>query len=866
MRQIPKFVKSFGPILVACHVQKSCRSEAVSPLERQVHEIIFLIVKSAHPRHNILNMNLKESLSGLNIWQPLGTFQADVMVLENEVRNTLERIKNLRPPMVSSEPLCSIETVAQSVAVLGGPLQVDEEVFAMYNLGKPWVKAKIRAIYLRPISGSNCPVLVIRLRAIELDRTFEVNKYLIARNQRHGSALRVPKRVVAGHNENELIPGILGQEPCDHNKNRYMVLFDNGSAGYFKPDDVYPICYQSTIPWRDFRHTAPSNEYLHQELAYFFKSYPMRKLMYIKVGQLTSIARRGLTLNACVTGIDCDVAHLIYPDRKTESVYLGSARLIKRSDLVRKMLVSSIDITKLFSRLPGHMHRYHEAGRSAMKEPPMVFSIQDRITILGATAKKSTSTPAQKSSKIVFEDLQVDDDRKSLPKLQEYINDREYKHKCNPDCLKVEGVKTEISVLDLVDEYRDICDLKVPLLLGWRRTIVKATRHGSITRIYIYESPCRKIFRQMSTIRNYLQATGSKLDIDYFTFDLEVDLNRPTREFHANCFVENFAKDENDKPLENKHISVVNEICQENLPFDFVYRNKTIPHPNLRKRGYSPNEDFKSACGCENNCQSRTSCACQLISESVAKDLGIKVGTNAYYRPTLYYKNKRLHEQVMSGIFECNSFCACDSRCPNRVVQNGIRFRLQIRKMPLKGWGIVTLDDIPAGAFVCTYSAVLLDDANQYGEDDMYFADLDYITVNERAKQLEEDERSDEGLSADGSEPGESDKESKSDKGEQVGYEKIHTFLNESHDYTLDAKLEGNIGRFLNHSCDPNMFVQNVFIETHDPRFPQISFFARRAIKGGEEVTWNYNYHVGSIPGRVMYCSCGAPNCKGRIL
>ena len=34
----------------------------------------------------------------------------------------------------------------------------------------------------------------------------------------------------------------------------------------------------------------------------------------------------------------------------------------------------------------------------------------------------------------------------------------------------------------------------------------------------------------------------------------------------------------------------------------------------------------------------------------------------------------------------------------------------------------------------------------------------------------------------------------------------------------------------LQHSCSPNMFVQNVFIDTHDLRFPWVAFFAKRLV------------------------------------
>ncbi|CAG9574837.1 unnamed protein product [Danaus chrysippus] len=63
------------------------------------------------------------------------------------------------------------------------------------------------------------------------------------------------------------------------------------------------------------------------------------------------------------------------------------------------------------------------------------------------------------------------------------------------------------------------------------------------------------------------------------------------------------------------------------------------------------------------------------------------------------------------------------------------------------------------------------------------------------------------------------------------------------------------------HSCVPN-----VFVDTHDPRFPWVSFFALRAVRAGGELTWNYNYDVGSVAGKVLYCYCGAPTCRGRLL
>ncbi|XP_041367183.1 histone-lysine N-methyltransferase eggless-like isoform X2 [Gigantopelta aegis] len=84
--------------------------------------------------------------------------------------------------------------------------------------------------------------------------------------------------------------------------------------------------------------------------------------------------------------------------------------------------------------------------------------------------------------------------------------------------------------------------------------------------------------------------------------------------------------------------------------------------------------------------------------------------------------------------------------------------------------------------------------------------------------------------------------------------------------YIMDAKSMGNIGRYLNHSCSPNVFVQNIFVDTHDLRFPWVAFFAGEYIRAGTEMTWDYNYEVGSVPDKVLYCYCGSPQCRGRLL
>ncbi len=72
-------------------------------------------------------------------------------------------------------------------------------------------------------------------------------------------------------------------------------------------------------------------------------------------------------------------------------------------------------------------------------------------------------------------------------------------------------------------------------------------------------------------------------------------------------------------------------------------------------------------------------------------------------------------------------------------------------------------------------------------------------------------------------------------------------FLDERKVFIMDAKLSGNIGRFFNHSCTPNIYVQNVFVDTYDLRFPWIAFFSSENISAGTELCWDYHYEIGSV-------------------
>lgn len=75
----------------------------------------------------------------------------------------------------------------------------------------------------------------------------------------------------------------------------------------------------------------------------------------------------------------------------------------------------------------------------------------------------------------------------------------------------------------------------------------------------------------------------------------------------------------------------------------------------------------------------------------------------------------------------------------------------------------------------------------------------------------------------------------------------------------VDATKKGNLGRFCNHSCNPNCYVDKWVVGEK----LRMGIFAERHIKAGEELVFNYNVdRYGADP---QPCYCAEPNCTGYI-
>ncbi|KAL3687103.1 hypothetical protein R1sor_013412 [Riccia sorocarpa] len=172
-------------------------------------------------------------------------------------------------------------------------------------------------------------------------------------------------------------------------------------------------------------------------------------------------------------------------------------------------------------------------------------------------------------------------------------------------------------------------------------------------------------------------------------------------------------------------------------------------------------------------------------------------------------------------IKECWHKCGCSMACGNRVVQRGITRKLQIFfTHEGKGWALRTLEQLPAGAFVCEY-------------------------VGEILTNMEQEERNN---------------NAKADPTVTHTYPILVVFKMRQ----LCALMPRSSGTPLVSSTT------GVVMEICES-YPtckiilQVAFFTSRAVKPMEELTWDYriDFDDDTHPIEAFKCLCGSPFCRG---
>ncbi|RZC55147.1 hypothetical protein C5167_014003 [Papaver somniferum] len=192
-----------------------------------------------------------------------------------------------------------------------------------------------------------------------------------------------------------------------------------------------------------------------------------------------------------------------------------------------------------------------------------------------------------------------------------------------------------------------------------------------------------------------------------------------------------------------------------------------------------------------------------------------------------YDEDGRIILKEIYPVYECNSMCGCGKSCRNRILQNGVKVKLEVFKTEKKGWAVRAGEAISRGTFVCEYIGEVLNDQEATKRYDKEGCSYLYH-INSHIDSMSE-----------------------LVEGETVSH-------------VIDATRYGNVSRFINHSCSPNLVTYQVLVDNMDSQLAHIGLYANRDIDKNEELAYDYRREL-LLEGKGHPCYCGATNCRGRI-
>ncbi|XP_071691230.1 histone-lysine N-methyltransferase ASHH1 isoform X2 [Rutidosis leptorrhynchoides] len=160
---------------------------------------------------------------------------------------------------------------------------------------------------------------------------------------------------------------------------------------------------------------------------------------------------------------------------------------------------------------------------------------------------------------------------------------------------------------------------------------------------------------------------------------------------------------------------------------------------------------------------------------------------------------------------ECTpGYCPCGSYCKNQRFQKCEYVKTKLFKTEGRGWGLLADQNIKAGRFIIEYCGEVISSDEAHERSHTYEA-----------------------------------------QGLRDAY-----IISLDANYFIDATRKGSLGRFINHSCQPNCETRKwtVLGET------RVGIFATQDISVGTELAYNYNFEW--YGGVNVRCLCGAPNCS----
>ncbi|KAG6504134.1 histone-lysine N-methyltransferase SUVR5-like isoform X1 [Zingiber officinale] len=236
-------------------------------------------------------------------------------------------------------------------------------------------------------------------------------------------------------------------------------------------------------------------------------------------------------------------------------------------------------------------------------------------------------------------------------------------------------------------------------------------------------------------------------------------------------------------------------------------------------------KDLQLGCNCPDSMCYPESCSHIYLFDADQMNAKDATGNSMHCR-FAYDKKGRIVLEKDLLVQECNSCCKCDATCPNRVLQNGVQIKLEIFRTEKKGWAVRAGETISRGTFICEYIGEVLNveetNTKRYDSDGCsYIYDISAHVDGTRQ------------------------------------------WIGGMVPCVIDATKHGNVSRFINHSCSPNLVDHLVFVESMDIQLAHIGLYASRDIVIGEELS--YDYRTKLLPGEGHPCHCEASNCRGRL-
>ncbi|KAK8934569.1 putative histone-lysine N-methyltransferase, H3 lysine-9 specific SUVH9 [Platanthera zijinensis] len=245
---------------------------------------------------------------------------------------------------------------------------------------------------------------------------------------------------------------------------------------------------------------------------------------------------------------------------------------------------------------------------------------------------------------------------------------------------------------------------------------------------------------------------------------------------------------------ESLPVSLYNDLDDDKDPLHFQYLAHPLYPPDIQSQFHG---DGRRGCECVTDCSSECYCA------------ALNGGEFAYDAGGVLVRGKPL-------IYECGTACMCPPSCPNRESQKGIRRRLEVFRSNEIGWGVRSWDLVQAGTFVCEYSGIVL---TKEQTELLSFAGENLVHPSRfPARWAEWGDVSD----------------------VFPNYMTPRYPLSPELSFSLDVSRARNLACYLSHSCSPNVFMQFVLYDHHNPSFPHLMIFAMENIPPLRELSIDY--------------------------